>query len=65
MNLYIEKKHISLSDIDIIDFIIPEIYRFFYLNLNPKLLKNWDSYFNSKYNWHGEDNKNNVLDILI
>ena len=65
MNLYIKKEQFSHLDIDIIDFIMPEIYRFFYLNLNPDLLKNWDKYLNFKYNWYGEDNKNNILDILM
>ena len=66
MNLHIKKEqfsHLDL-DIDIIDFIIPEIYRFFYLNLNPDLLKNWDIYLSSNYKWERDAN-NNVLNILI
>lgn len=64
MNLHIKKEQFSHLNIDIIDFIIPEIYRFFYLNLNPDLLKNWDIYLSSNYKWERDAN-NNVLNILI
>lgn len=67
MNLLIKKEHLHPLDDskNIIDFIIPEIYRFFYLNLDPNILKNWDNYFNFRYNWWGENNKENVLSILV
>ena len=65
MNLIIKQKKFNPLDIFIIDYVIPELYRLFYLNLNPYLLKNWDEYFESIYKWEEEDTPKLTLEILL